>query len=148
MTLESYIKSLRGKTLDQANREIEKICRTTVEEKKFPGAAKVLKAKADKYLNQAWELHEHEDMELMKKLLQRKMEEEGCDALDLAAAMLKLQVGDKSEEIAADEYVPRQKRQTDNRRSGRAEGRRTERRRTEGRRTERRTEGRRTKFLL
>lgn len=26
MTLESYIKSLRGKTLDQANREIEKIC--------------------------------------------------------------------------------------------------------------------------
>lgn len=110
-------------------REIEKICRTTVEEKKFPGAAKVLKAKADKYLNQAWELHEHEDMELMKKFLRRKMEEEGCDALDLAAAMLKMQVGDKSEEIAVDEYVTRQKRQTDNRRSGRGEGRRTEGRR-------------------
>lgn len=127
-------------------REIEKICRTTVEEKKFPGAAKVLKAKADKYLNQAWELHEHEDMELMKKFLQRKMEEESCDALDLAAAMLKLQVGDKSEEIAVDEYVTRQKRQTDNRRSGRTEGRRTEGRRVEGRRTEgSRTEGSRTR---
>ena len=35
------------------------------------------------------------------------MEEEGCDALELAAAMLKLQVGDKSEEIQADEYAPR-----------------------------------------
>ena len=117
-----------------------------MEEKKFPGAAKVLKAKADKYLNQAWELHEHEDMELMKKFLQRKMEEESCDALDLAAAMLKLQVGDKSEEIAVDEYVTRQKRQTDNRRSGRTEGRRTEGRRVEGRRTEgSRTEGSRTR---
>ena len=88
-------------------REIEKICRTTVEEKKFPGAAKVLKAKADKYLNQAWELHEHEDMELMKKFIQRKLEEEGCDALELAAAMLKMQVGDKSEEIPVDEFAVR-----------------------------------------
>ena len=67
-------------------REIERVCHTTITEKKLPGAAKVLKAKADKYLNKAWELHEHEDVELMKSFLQRKMEEEGCDALELAAA--------------------------------------------------------------
>ncbi|MDE6015042.1 MAG: DEAD/DEAH box helicase [Acetatifactor sp.] len=85
-------------------RDIERVCRTTVEEKKLPGAAKVLKAKADKYLNQAWELHEHEDIELMKSFLQRKLEEEECDALELAAAMLKYQVGDKGEEIQADSY--------------------------------------------
>ena len=103
-------------------REIEKICRTTVEEKKFPGAGKVLKAKADKYLNQAWELHEHEDIEMMKKFLQRKMEEEGCDALDLAAAMLKMQVGDKSEEIAVDDYAPRRGGRSDGR-GGRTDGR-------------------------
>lgn len=88
-------------------REIERVCHTTITEKKLPGAAKVLKAKADKYLNKAWELHEHEDVELMKSFLQRKMEEEGCDALELAAAMLKLQVGDKGEEIAVDDYVQR-----------------------------------------
>lgn len=89
-------------------REIEKICHTRIEEKKLPGAAKVMKAKADKYLNQAWgEYHEHEDMELMKKYLQRKMEEEECDALDLAAAMLKMQVGDMGEEIPVDEYGSR-----------------------------------------
>ena len=103
-------------------REIEKICRTTVEEKKFPGAGKVLKVKADKYLNQAWELHEHEDIEMMKKFLQRKMEEEGCDALDLAAAMLKMQVGDKSEEIAVDDYAPRRGGRSDGR-GGRTDGR-------------------------
>lgn len=88
-------------------RDIEKVCRTTVEEKKLPGASKVLKAKADKYLNQAWTLHEHEDMELMKSFLQRKMDEEGCDALELAAAMLKYEVGDKGQEIEADVYRTR-----------------------------------------
>lgn len=103
-------------------REIERVCHTTITEKKLPGAAKVLKAKADKYLNKAWELHEHEDIELMKSFLQRKMEEEGCDALELAAAMLKLQVGDKDEEIAADEYTKRGNRFGDRGRSGRGGG--------------------------
>ena len=103
-------------------REIERVCHTTITEKKLPGAAKVLKAKADKYLNKAWELHQHEDIELMKSFLQRKMEEEGCDALELAAAMLKLQVGDKGEEIAADEYTKRGNRFGDRGRSGRGDG--------------------------
>jgi len=103
-------------------REIERVCHTSITEKKLPGAAKVLKAKADKYLNKAWELHEHEDIELMKSFLQRKMEEEGCDALELAAAMLKLQVGDKGEEIAADEYTKRGNRFGDRGRSGRGDG--------------------------
>ena len=103
-------------------REIERVCHTTITEKKLPGAAKVLKAKADKYLNKAWELHEHEDIELMKSFLQRKLEEEGCDALELAAAMLKLQVGDKGEEIAADEYTKRGNRFGDRGWSGRGDG--------------------------
>lgn len=90
-------------------RDIERICHTTVEEKKLPGAGRVLKAKADKYLSQAWEFHEHEDMELMKSFLERKMEQTGSDALELAAAMLKMQVGDKTEEIQTDDYVSRKK---------------------------------------
>lgn len=101
-------------------REIEKICKTSVEEKKLPGAGKVLKAKADKYLNQAWELHEHEDMELMKSFLQRKLDEEGCDIMDLAATMLKLQVGDRGEEIEVDAFRTR-------REEGRGRGGRNER---------------------
>ena len=105
-------------------REIERVCRTSIEEKKLPGASKVMKAKADKYLNQAWELHEHEDIELMKKFLLRKMEEEGCDALELAAVMLKANVGDKGQEIEADEYVNRRFGRGDDRRDGRRDGRR------------------------
>lgn len=103
-------------------REIERVCNTIIQEKKLPGAAKVLKAKADKYLNRAWELHEHEDMELMKSFLQRKMEEEGCDALELAAAMLKLQVGDKGPEIAAEKEPERRGRRFGERRGGQKDG--------------------------
>ncbi len=84
-------------------REIERICRTEIEEMKLPGAAKVLRSKAYKYLETAWELHEHEDMALMKKYLQKKMDLEGCDAMELAAAMLKYQIGDKGPEIEADD---------------------------------------------
>ncbi len=124
-------------------REIERICHTEIKEKKLPGAAKVLKAKADKYLNHAWELHEHEDMELMKSFLQRKLEEEGCDALELAAAMLKLQVGDMGAEIVA-EKEPERRRRFGRREEDRREG--SERRRESrggryGKREEDRREG-------
>ena len=127
-------------------REIERVCHTTITEKKLPGAAKVLKAKADKYLNKAWELHEHEDIELMKSFLQRKMEEEGCDALELAAAMLKLQVGDKGEEIAADEYTKRGNRFGDRGRSGRDDGEGRSFGRGDGRRRFGREDGDRRRF--
>ena len=127
-------------------REIERVCHTTITEKKLPGAAKVLKAKADKYLNRAWELHEHEDIELMKSFLQRKMEEEGCDALELAAAMLKLQVGDKGEEIAADEYTKRGNRFGDRGRSGRGDGEGRSFGRGDGRRRFGREDGERRRF--
>ncbi len=127
-------------------REIERVCHTTITEKKLPRAAKVLKAKADKYLNKAWELHEHEDIELMKSFLQRKMEEEGCDALELAAAMLKLQVGDKGEEIAADEYTKRGNRFGDRGRSGRGDGEGRSFGRGDGRRKLGREDGDRRRF--
>ncbi len=104
-------------------REIERICRTKIEEKALPGAAKVLRAKAEKYLKSAWELHTHEDIELMKKYLQRKMDEEGCDALELAATMLKYQIGDMGEDIKADEPVRRDR----DRRGERGKDRRDER---------------------
>ncbi len=115
-------------------RDIERICHTSIEEKKLPGASKVLKSKAAKYLDKAWELHEHEDMELMKKYLQRKIDAEECDALELAAAMLKFQIGDRGPEIEADNEEVRR---------GRSDGRRSRSgRERDGRRRSEREEGR------
>ena len=84
-------------------REIERVCHTTIEEKRLPGASKVMKAKAEKLLEQVWELKDSEDLDLMEKFLERKMEKEGCDAMELASLLLKYYVGDKGDEIPVDE---------------------------------------------
>ncbi len=84
-------------------REIERVCHTEIEEKRLPGAGKVMKAKAEKLLDQVWELRDSEDMDLMEKFLERKMDKEGCDAMSLAAVLLKYYVGEKGQEIPVDE---------------------------------------------
>lgn len=89
-------------------RQIERFCKTTVEEKKLPDPSKVLRSKAAKYLDGAWELRESEDLDLMKVYLRRKFEKEGIDLLDLAACMLKLQIGEKGEEIPEDRPMKRE----------------------------------------
>ena len=126
-------------------REIERVCHTTIEEKRLPGAGKVMKVKAEKLLEQAWELKDSEDLDLMEKFLERKMEKEGCDAMELASLLLKYYVGDKGEEIPVDEPPVKFARGRERDRRGSLRGRRTEDgRRTEGgRRTgdDRRTEG-------
>jgi len=99
-------------------REIERYCKTTIEEKKLPDPSKVLKSKAKKYLDSAWELREkEEDIELMKVYLRRKMEKDNCDIFDLAACMLKQEIGEKGEEIPED--IPQSKRGRGGRDSGR-----------------------------
>ncbi len=110
-------------------RDIERICHTSVEEKVLPSAGKVMKTKAEHYLNQAWELCDSEDINVMKKFISRKLEEEGCDALELAAAMLKLQLGERGEDIEEDDYFPQKSfkkggRRGDDHREGRNNGRR------------------------
>ena len=107
-------------------RDIERFCKTTIEEKKLPDASKVLKSKARKVLNTAWELRENEDIELMKVYLQRKIDKDECDLLELAACMLKAQIGEKGEEIPEDKPQPRQKGPRSGRgeRGGRSFGRR------------------------
>lgn len=86
-------------------RQIERFCRTTIDEWKLPGASKVLKVKAEKILEQAWPQEGEEELRLMKKLIARKMEQEECEAMDIAATLLKYYVGDKGEEIQEDEEV-------------------------------------------
>ncbi|WP_251208582.1 DEAD/DEAH box helicase [Acetatifactor aquisgranensis] len=109
-------------------KQIERFCHTAIEERELPAASKVMKAKAEKYLNQSWELHGRDDIDLMKSYVERKMEEEGCDALDLAAVMLKYHIGDIGPEIEADDYESRGGRGERGRRGRRRRGRDEERR--------------------
>ena len=129
-------------------RDIERFCKTTIEEKKLPDASKVLKSKARKVLNTAWELKDHEDIGLMKVYLQRMMDKNECDIFDLAACMLKQEIGDKGEEILEDKPQPRKGRGGRDDRGGRGFGRREDGRggRGFGRRDEEGREERRGRF--
>ena len=89
-------------------REIERTCHTELELKKLPDPSKVLRVKALGFLDHAWEQKDEDDIELMKVYLRRKLEKEECDIMDLAACMLRTQIGGKDREIPEDK--PEQKK--------------------------------------
>ena len=91
-------------------REIERVCHTTIEEKTLPTASKVMRVKAEKAMADALLHRESEDFELMKRFIAKKLEEEGVEALDMAAAFLKGFVGDIGEDIAVEEQPRRRER--------------------------------------
>ncbi len=97
-------------------RQIEKFCNTTIDEWNLPGTVKVQKVKAEKFLDDVMQLKDAEDLDLMKKYISRRIEQEGCEALDMAALLLKYYVGDKGEEIEVDEGPERRKREDRGRR--------------------------------
>ena len=87
--------------------EIERICHTTIEEFKLPSAAKAMRVKAEKALDKVLQNGESQDMELMKRFVERKMQENDCDALEIAAAFLKDAVGEMGRDIEEDDFRER-----------------------------------------
>ncbi len=84
-------------------REIERVCRTVIEEQNLPHPGTIQKAKAKRLLEEVWELQGSEGLEKMKKFILQKMQREECEALDIAALLLQYHVGEKGEEIPVDE---------------------------------------------
>ena len=87
-------------------REIERVCNTTIKEKKLPNASRVMKVKARRLLEQALLQRESPDLEEMTLYINEMLEKEECTAAELAAMLLKMNVGEKAEEIEADNYRP------------------------------------------
>ena len=118
-------------------REIERVCNTTIKEKKLPNASRVMKVKARRLLEQALLQRESQDLEEMTLYINEMLEKEECTAAELAAMLLKMNVGEKAEEIEIDDYRPAFR----DRRGGREErGGRTMRGLREGRGHSRRSE--------
>ncbi len=105
--------------------EIERVCHTTIEEFKLPSAAKAMRVKAEKALNKVLEHRDEQDLALMKKFIERKMQENDCDALEIAAAFLKDAVGEMGTDIAEDDFQIRKpaRREKRQERGGREHGR-------------------------
>ncbi len=119
-------------------REIQRYCKTKITPQAIPSLGDITEIKAEKILDRASELLENEDtdLEAMRSLLDKRIFEDEVSSMDLAAALLRIQMGDEADEDdLADSRTPRElddleeKRYSDGRRGrgsdsrGKSEGR-------------------------
>ncbi len=137
-------------------RDIERSCKTKIKEKNIPSAAEIMAVKADKILSEAVEVAETQHLDKMVDYIEAKLESGDITSMELAAAFLKLQMGEELKDIKLEKYATgrpgtrgrfakdargrfaKDAREGFARRQARreAEGRKTEGRKTEGRKTE------------
>ncbi len=80
-------------------REIEKICHTTIRERKIPSAKDIVRTKSGKLFVQAMEVMENKELEGIKESIRKAAEENDFSILDLAAAFMQMSMGDELEDI-------------------------------------------------
>ena len=80
-------------------REIESACKTKIKEKAIPSVKDVTTTKATKIFDEIKLVMNEQDISKMRLILEQKLEEEECSALDIAAAFLKQAMGEEMQEI-------------------------------------------------
>lgn len=127
-------------------RSIEKICHTTIRERKLPSPDDIVRVKSEKLFVSAMEVMDHKDLTEVKASIEKAVEEKGFTVLDLAAAFMQMNMGDIPEEIEEEKPYPEKgRREADGDRRGRGGrdfGRRESGRKWEERYSERGRSGR------
>lgn len=90
-------------------REIERMCNTKVKARAVPSAADITAAKSEKILQDVFEALHEKDLTDMMRIIEQKLDEEDCTAIELAAAFLKQQMGEDIKELTLDEPYHRRK---------------------------------------
>lgn len=80
-------------------RDIERLCNTTVKERKIPTAKDIVSVKSGKLFANAMEVMENKELEDIKVCIQKAAMENGFEILDLAAAFMQMNMGDEPTEI-------------------------------------------------
>ena len=74
-------------------REIEKICHTTIEERRVPGAKEITRAKSQKVFAEVIDIIENDDITQVLEYVKSKVDEGEYTAEQLAAGFMKLKMG-------------------------------------------------------
>lgn len=80
-------------------REIQRYCKTKIVPQPIPSINDVTVIKAEKFLDQAGEMLQDSDLERLVQIVEKRVLEEEYTTLDLAAALLKMLMGEAGEEI-------------------------------------------------
>ncbi len=105
-------------------RSIERICHTTIRERKMPSPADIVRVKSEKLLAGAMEVMDQKDLSETKASIEKAAEENGFTALDLAAAFMAMNMGEQPEEIEEEKPYPERGRRSfgdERRRRGRGD---------------------------
>ena len=102
-------------------REIERTCNTKIKARRVPSGADVTAAKSEKILNEIIGVLKEQDLSKMLPIIEAKLNEEDCTAMELCAAFLKQQMGEEAKDIPTEDYFAERKRLKMEERRGRRE---------------------------
>lgn len=92
-------------------RDIERTCKTTMKAKPVPSIADIAEIKSQKVLSDVMKILRTQELGDATAIIEEKMEAEDCTAIDLAAAFLKLHLGnDDKEDIPTESYEEERKK--------------------------------------
>lgn len=91
-------------------REIEKVCNTKIKARHVPSGADVTAAKSEKILNEILTVLREQDLSKMLPIIESKLNDEDCTAMELCAAFLKYQMGEEAKDIPTEDYFAERKR--------------------------------------
>lgn len=86
-------------------RDIQRYCKTKIIPQAIPSLDDITDIKVEKTIDQVRDMLESNDLSSMVNILEKKLIEEEYTALDLAAALLKINMGDDNEDII-DNFEP------------------------------------------
>ncbi len=92
-------------------RDIERACKTKIKARTVPTAADIKASKSEKILSDILEIVSSQDLTDMQHIIETKLDDEDCTAIELAAAFLKQQMGDEPlEDIPTEDYLAEKKK--------------------------------------
>lgn len=86
-------------------RDIQRYCKTKIIPQAIPSLNDITEIKADKILDQVQDILNDTDLTKIINIIEKKLMEDDYTSLDLAAALLKMSMGDDNEDII-DNYMP------------------------------------------
>ncbi len=91
-------------------RDIERACKTKVKCRRIPSADDVTEIKVQKCLTEALEIMHDKDILPVMKYIEQKIDDEDITAMELAAAFLKLNMGEEVKDIEEIPYFEKKRR--------------------------------------
>lgn len=88
-------------------RDIQRYCKTKIIPQPIPSIDDITAIKADKIMDQAEGLLQDANLDKMVDIIERKVLESDYTTLDVAAALLKMAMGEENEDIFEDSILPR-----------------------------------------